>query len=345
MKPFKELSRRARLHRLRELAETALDIYGIKNVGLRFLQYHENSIYRVDLPRRHARAANGLYLPDRCLLRVHAMGDADTIASELTWLSALNREAGLPVPAPVATAEGQLLATVVTPNMPNGRVVSLMRWLDGRKIQEGLRPHHLAALGKVVAQLHEFAAGWRPPKGFSRFTWDWDSQLGGSMFERSREELVTSMPRKFQEPFEIVSQKAKRAMKSLGTGADAFGMIHADLYPENVLYKNGRACPIDFEDCGYGYWMWDIAVAVCKWGWNEDWERMRDAFHAGYEQVRALPEKQWKQLDLFVATQFATMLFWASEFLKHDPMRKDVYIPWRNESGENLLRYFKRGGG
>jgi Ser/Thr protein kinase RdoA (MazF antagonist) len=205
-----------------------------------------------------------------------------------------------------------------------------------------LRPSHLTALGSAVAQLHEFAAHWKPPKRFTRFTWDWGSILGGSMFEHPREELVATMPRKFQEPFEVVSREAKRVMKSLGKNADAFGMIHADLYPENVLYQDGRACPIDFEDCGYGYWMWDIAVALCEWAWTENWERMRDAFYEGYARVRALPEKQWKQLDLFVAIQFAAMLLWSSEFLKHDPARKDEYTPWRIDSGEKLLRYFKR---
>jgi Ser/Thr protein kinase RdoA (MazF antagonist) len=342
MKPYKELSRRGRLRRLREVAELALDTYGIKDAELKFLQYTQNGIYRVNLPASQAPDANSPYLPDRYVLRIHAMGDADAIASELTWLAALNHEAGLPVPAPVPAPDGKLLATIFTPGMPLGRVVSLMRWLDGQKIQKGLHPHHLTALGRVVAQLHEFAAGWQPPTGFSRFVWDWNSQLGGSMFKHSREELVASMPSKFQEPFEIVSQKTKRVMKSLGKGPDAFGMIHADLYPENFLFNNGKAYPIDFEDCGFGYWMWDIAVALCKWAWNDDWERMRDAFHEGYAQVRTLPEKQWKQLDLFVATQFATMTLWSSDFLMSDPMRKDVYESWRNENGKNLLRYFER---
>jgi Ser/Thr protein kinase RdoA (MazF antagonist) len=332
------------LRRLRELAETALNAYGVKKAGLRFLQYGENAIYRVDLPRSRARTVNSPYLPNRYVLRLHAMQDADAIASELTWLAALNQEAGLPVPAPVATPDGKLLATIVTPGMPQGRVVSLMRWLDGRKIQKGLHPHHLTALGQMVAQLHEFAAGWQPPAGFSRFVWDWNSQLGGSMFKHSREELVASMPSKYKEPFEIVSQKIKRVMKSLGKESDAFGMIHADLYPENFLFKDGKAYPIDFEDCGFGYWVWDIAIALCKWAWNEEWDRMRDAFHEGYSQVRTLPDKQWKQLDLFVATQFATMVLWESEFIKNDPRRQAEYAAWRIKNGDNLLRYFERGG-
>ena len=341
MKPFRELSRRARLYQARILAQTALAAYGLPQAHLAFIQYGENIIYRVDLPGPLAAEA-GPYHPNRCVLRIHAMGDPEAVASELTWLAALNREAGLPVPAPVPTPEGHLVAEIFTPGFPKGRVVSLMRWLDGRKIQKGLRPAHLTALGKVVAQMHNFAATWQPPPEFTRPTWDWEAQLGGSDFEHSLDELVASMPEHFREPFEQVSQAARAAMEALGKGPDAFGLIHADLYPENVLYKGGRACPIDFEDCGYGYWIWDIAVALCKWAWNDDWERMRDAFYAGYAQIRSLPAAQWAQLDLFVATQFATMVLWSSAFLKHDPKRAAEYEPWRNNNGNQLLHYFER---
>jgi Ser/Thr protein kinase RdoA (MazF antagonist) len=131
-------------------------------------------------------------------------------------------------------------------------------------------------------------------------------------------------------------------MESIGKGADAYGMIHADLYPENVLFKAGKAFPIDFEDCGYGYWMWDIAIALSEWAWGKDWERMRDAFWEGYTQIRTLPKTQWTQLDLFVATQFATMVLWSSALLMNDPKRVAEYVPWREDNGNKLLGYFKR---
>jgi len=225
------------------------------------------------------------------------------------------------------TPDGKNLITITTPGMPKGRVVSLMRWLDGRRLHNGLRPRHLNALGKVVAQMHNFSADWQPPAGFTRPDWNWDSQLGGSMFRHSLEEVVASIPANFQQPFLVISQEAKRVMESIGRGPDAYGMIHDDLYPENVLFKDGKAFPIDFEDCGYGYWMWDIAVALCEWAWGKEWERMRDAFREGYAQIRTLPETQWAQLDLFVATQFATMVLWSSAFLKNDPKRVAEYEP------------------
>jgi len=269
MKPFRDLTRRSRLYRLRELAKEALKAYEIDETRLSFIQYFENIIYRVDTPdlANQSSEANP-YLPNRYLLRIHAMGDTEAIGSELTWLAALSQEAGLCVPAPIPTADGKLLATIFTPGMPKGRVVSLMRWLDGRRILKGLRPKHLTALGKAVAQMHTFSAGWHPPRGFTRPNWDWEAQLGGCMFEHPLEELVESMPVKFREPFQIISREAKQVMAALGKDADAYGLIHADLYPENILYKAGKAYPIDFEDCGFGYWMWDNAVALCQWAWG-----------------------------------------------------------------------------
>jgi Ser/Thr protein kinase RdoA (MazF antagonist) len=194
----------------------------------------------------------------------------------------------------------------------------------------------------LVAQLHEFSSTWQPPDNFSRPTWDWDAQLGGRLFDVGLDELIDSMPRQFQEPFKVVSQKTKNAMEKLGQGADAFGLIHADLYPENILNLAGQAMPIDFEDCGYSYWIWDIAVALCTWAWEEHWSAMREAFHQGYQAVRRLPEEQWDLLDIFIAAQNATMLLWASGFLQHDPKRADEYIPWREDSGKRLLRFFQR---
>jgi len=343
MKTFLELSRRQRLFRLRKLAQTALDLYGLGEARLRFIQYFENIIYRLDVPGAgEDRNAFDPYYPGRYLLRIHASGDTDAIASELTWLTALNRDAGIPVPAPVMTMDGRLMAIASIPDIPGGRAVSLMLWLDGRRPRKGMQPKQLHALGQVVAQMHTFAAGWEIPAGFKRPKWNWDALLGGSMFKTPLADVVATIPAKFRQPYTEVAQEAKRVMGALGEGADAFGMIHGDLYPENVLFKGGKAFLIDFEDCGYGHWMMDIAVALCEWAWDKDWVRMRDAFQSGYSQVRSLPDSQWAELDLFIATQFAALVLWSSAMLIKDPKREAEYVPWREKVGTQLLGFFKR---
>ena len=339
---WRELSRRERLFRFREMANIAIQAYGLVDASLHLLQYGENVIYRVDLPSRSTHANDLIYHPDRYTLRLHAWDEREYIHSEMIWLEALVKEAGLPVPAPVRTVDGDFVIKIASENIPQGRCVTLLRWLNGRKLNKGLRPRHINALGRLVAQLHEFSSTWQPPENFSRPTWDWEAQLGGRLFDVGLDELIDSMPTQFQEPFRIVSQKTKNAMEKLGQRADAFGLIHADLYPENILYHAGQAMPIDFEDCGYSYWIWDIAVALCTWAWEQHWPAMWEAFYQGYQAVRRLPEEHWDLLDIFIAAQNATMLLWASAFLKHDPKRADEYTPWREDSGKRLLRFFQR---
>ena len=111
------------------------------------------------------------------MLRILSSGNREAADSELTWLAALSQEAGLPVPQPVPTLDGRLWNVVTTPGVPQGKIVSLMRWLDGRKLTQGLRPSHFRAWGQMMARMHQFAAGWQPPEGFARPHWDWHGRV------------------------------------------------------------------------------------------------------------------------------------------------------------------------
>jgi Ser/Thr protein kinase RdoA (MazF antagonist) len=340
MKPYNKLTRVGRLRRLRRLAQAALEAYGLTGARLTFLQYEGNVIYRVDIPGSTPDANElGSYINNRYVLRILTTSDLQAVSSELTWLAALSQDAGLPVPEPIPTLDGKLLTTITIPDVPQGKIVSIMRWIDGHRLTKGFRPHHLQAWGQMVARLHKFAANWQPPKGFTRPHWDWAGQLGGRDFRYPVDELLASMPRRLQEPFQIVSQQTKKVMQDLGKRPDVYGMIHSDMYPENILFKAGKVFPIDFEDCGFGYWMWDVAVALCYWPWTEDWYWMRDAFLDGYAQIRTLPESQLVHLDLFMAAQYATMVLWASMFIKNDPAMRAEYEKWRDREGNKLLRY------
>jgi Ser/Thr protein kinase RdoA (MazF antagonist) len=343
VKPYDELTRLGQLRRIRQLAGAALDAYGLRGARLTFLRYFANITYRVDVPGPvPLQDSSSPYLPNRYLLRVLLSNHWEYAKGEMTWLRALSREAALPVPEPVPTPTGELLTRITTPGVPGGRIVSLMRWVDGRRRTTKLRPRHFRAWGRLVARLHAFAAGWQPPEGFERFVWDWEGLLGGRGFGHTVEELVGSMPEHLQEPFQMVSSETRTVMESLGRGPDAYGIVHGDMYPDNVLFKAGEVFPIDFEDCGFGYWLWDIAVALSQQPWTESWYRQRDAFLEGYAQIHMLPESQLGHLDLFMAADYATGVLWASSFIQDDPARRAEHEAWRDENGVMLLRYLEQ---
>lgn len=342
MKPYSELTRLGRLRRIRKLAEAALEAYGIAEARLTFLRYFANITYRIDLPGSLAHSDHpSPYVHNRYLLRVLLSSHWEYARGEMTWLAALSEEGGLPVPAPVPTLDGELLVRISTPGVPEARIVSLMRWVAGRRFTTGYSPRHFQAWGRLVGQLHAFAAGWQPPEGFERFIWDWEGLLGGRGFSNTVEELVASMPARLQEPFQVVSQEAKTVMEALGKGPDAYGMVHGDMYPENILFKRGEVIPIDFEDCGFSYWLWDIAIALSPQPWTEAWFCQRDSFLEGYTQVFPLPDSQLMHLNLFIAAQYATGVLWASQFILDDPAMHIEHEAWREENAAMLLRYFE----
>jgi Ser/Thr protein kinase RdoA (MazF antagonist) len=259
----------------------------------------------------------------------------------MTWLAALSGEGGLPVPAPVPALDGKLVLSIATPGIPDGRIVSLMRWIDGHPFTRRMQSTHAKAWGRMVGRLHAFAATWKPPEGFDRFLWDWEGLLGGRGMSCGVDELVSSMPTHLREPFQSISRDAREVMASLGRTPEAFGLIHTDMYPGNVLFKDGEVFPIDFEDCGFGYWLWDIAVPLEAEPWTDAWRRRRDDFLDGYLPVHPLPDSQLQHLDLFLAMDYATSVLWAASFIHDDPSRQDEYVAWMNENGEKLLRYFE----
>ena len=235
-----------------------------------------------------------------------------------------------------------LLTRITTPGIPKGRIVSLMRWIDGRKPQPNLSLQHFQSWGAMVAKLHAFAAEWTPPEGFKRYIWDWEGLLGGRSFRYPVDELISDMPAHLQEPFRATSAQVKAAMDVLGNGPDAYGMVHGDMYPDNILIKDGTILPIDFEDCGFGYWLWDIAIALEDLPWTETWKRRRDAFLDGYSRFHSLPDSQLKHLDTFMAANYATVLVWSAHVIRDEPNRRDEHEAWRNEFSAGLLQYFQR---
>ncbi len=61
---------------------------------------------------------------------------------------------------------------------------------------------------------------------------------------------------------EAAIETVRVATRELGAQPDTFGLIHADLHQENYLFHGGMARAIDFDDCGWGFYLYDLAVTL-----------------------------------------------------------------------------------
>lgn len=317
MKPYNELTRLGRLRRMRQLAEAALEEYGLGGAPLVFHVQAGNTLYRVyDPDPQAARSNDDLFEPGQYLLRIYQPGwqTPEAIELELAWLAAMRQEAGLPVPEPIPRLDGGLLTRIATSGIPESRSCSLLRWVKGRLLPNYGQPEHSRAQGRLMARMHNFTQQWQQhlPPGKSKRHYDWDG-----LFMNDPEIGLPSgksweyLPPDWVEPFEAVARQFRQLMEAWGTGPEVYGLIHADMGADaNLLYWHGQPRPIDFDGSGFGYWMYDLATAVAHRIGTPDYIRSWEALFAGYTAHRSLPEAQFGQLDLFMAAFYVYYILW-----------------------------------
>jgi Ser/Thr protein kinase RdoA (MazF antagonist) len=99
-------------------------------------------------------------------------------------------------------------------------------------------------------------------------------------------------------------------MRQLGEAPDVFGLIHADAHLDNVLFNGPEARLIDFDDCGFGYRIYDVAVALWELRHRDDFSGFKEAFVRGYSEHRPLPIEQLRHLDAFIAAREVAFGLW-----------------------------------
>jgi Ser/Thr protein kinase RdoA (MazF antagonist) len=290
-------SRRAQVARIRPLALAALREYPMPPGRLVFVSHGENTTFRLD----------GSYL-----VRVHRPQrhgrDADpsaAIRSELDWLVAIRADTDVEVPVPVSARDGR---TVVE---TGGRMVSVLRWMAGRLHENTIRPVQLRRLGVVLATLHRHAAAWTPPAGFTRIRWDYETFFGDVMVYGGipASGVWELLPADTRRAFDRVAER-------MAGRFDELCLVHADLHPGNVLFHQGRARPIDFDDCGFAPLRYDVGVALWELRHRPDYDAYRAAFLAGYRSVRPLEPDG---IDDFIALREVAFGLWYAGNAQVDP--------------------------
>ncbi|MFN2286489.1 MAG: phosphotransferase enzyme family protein [Anaerolineae bacterium] len=346
MKPYHELTRLGRIRRMRRLAEAALTAFGIAEARFKLLRQAGNTLFRVYTPVLGDKTAGELFEPGQYMLRVHEPGyqEPEAIELELAWLSAMRQDADLPVPEPVPTLDGHLLLPVSMPGIPQTRNCSLLRWVKGYSVHHRCQPYHLRAQGRLLARLHNFAAQWHPPEGSIKRQFDWDglfqNDVGSGMPNAEAWALLSPV---HQEAFDFVAQRVREVMDVWGKGPDVYGLIHGDLgIDANLLFWRREPRAIDFDDSGFGYWIFDLAVGL-DFCWDDAvFPRYQEALLNGYTELRILPKEQVEQLELFLAALQVYWNLWATGGTHLYPDLYQYFDERIAHTAERVVHYARR---
>lgn len=292
---------------LQKLAQKSLDAWGLQG-ELSLIKHRENAVYCVQ-------KADG----ERFALRVHRANyhsDA-SLESELTWMRALDA-AGIGVPTPIATLNGQNFVSVSVEDLPEPRQVDLLAWVDGEQIGSvedglgddvGVIEHIYSEIGRVAAKVHNQAVSWEVPAEYERHAWDIDGLLGENPFWGPFWELEALTEEQRGLILEA-REKIREGLTAFGQGAEDYSMIHADFVPENFLVDGDKVSIIDFDDAGFGWHLFEIATALYFIQGDPSYEIARDALIQGYREFRPLSDEKLASLPLFMAARSLTYLGW-----------------------------------
>lgn len=278
-----------------EVVAKALALWGMEGAAHRLAAARENAVYEVQTGQ------------SRYALRIHRQGyrSEAELQSELNWMAAACA-GGISAPAPIRAKDGAYLHQI------DGVSVDLLTWLSGTTLKDALptlspadRGTVFFDLGRDMARLHQVSDDWQPPPGFTRPRWDRDGLLGPApLWDRFWEN--PDLADADRHLFETFRAAARARLDALEPSLD-FGLIHADLVPDNVLVDGATLRMIDFDDGGFGYRLFDIATALLKHVAAADYPQLSARLIEGYHTVRPLDVSE---LDLFRALRAVTYVGW-----------------------------------
>lgn len=273
------------------------------------------------------RCARGVFF-----VRVNEGKTADEVAYEGRLVEALSA-AGIPAPVPLAVVVGdteaggagvQRFATVGT------HLISVFAWVAGGHLDRGAVTADAARqVGGLLARLHLVAEGLGP--GFDRagiYTFEAIAQRCDDLSDHPDTSLAPSLAILGEERRYLAQHLAARA-------ALPGGVIHGDLFRDNVLFEGDRlAAVIDFEQAALGSFAYDLAVAINAWCFDDSFApALVSAMVAGYQEVRPLTEIE--RAGLGREGRAAAWRFAVTRIT-------DVYLRGRHSPEKDYGRYIRR---
>jgi homoserine kinase type II len=161
---------------------------------------------------------------------------------------------GVPCPTPVHARDGAVLRRLC------GRPAAVVSFLDGvspRRVQAG----HCAALGRALAQLHLAGAGFPMVRPNALSVSGWRPLFDACRAHADR--VLIGLEAEIDRELAAIEQDWPQDLPR--------GVIHADLFPDNVFFQGERLTGIiDFYFACVDIIAYDLAICLNAWCFEPD---------------------------------------------------------------------------
>lgn len=296
------------LEHLAELAHEALGLWDIPDgATARLINVSENATYLVE--------ADGGF---RAILRIHReeYHTERAIECELAWIAALKEAKAVITPDYYVGRNGKVIQKAGIETLKNPRYMVLFEFVEGTQPDEtGDLVGPFEELGAIAARTHLHSRGWQRPERFERLVWNVDTVLGDKPTWGNWRDAPGVTP-EIRETLEAVEARVRERLAAFGMESDRYGLVHADMRLANLLRDGNGTRLIDFDDCGFSWFMYDFATGISFMEDDPRVPELKAAWIRGYEQVAPLSDADKAEIDTMVMLRRLALLAWIGSHIE-----------------------------
>ena len=124
---------------------------------------------------------------------------------------------------------------------------------------------------------------------------------------------------------------------------ERFGLTHADIRLANLLIEGTHTKVIDFDDCGFSWYFYDLGTALSFIEHRPDVPALVDAWVKGYRRVAPLAAAEAAELPTFIMLRRLLLVAWIGSHAETD-LAKSLGEPYTEGSCHLAEAYLSKFG-
>jgi len=192
-------------------------------------------------------------------------------------------------------------------------------------------------LGETTAYLHRQTEIWNGTKKLNRIDWTFDNIIGKTP-KWGDWRKFPDMTQEAQAYLEEIVQIIEKRLMRYGKNENNYGLIHADLRLANLLIEGEQIKVIDFDDCGFGWHLHDLASALSFIEEKPIVPKLVNAWLSGYKKVLPFTDTDFEEIDTFIMMRRLQLTAWLGSHQQSGPVA-ELSIGWMNGTLELAERY------
>jgi Ser/Thr protein kinase RdoA (MazF antagonist) len=262
----------------------------------------------------------------------------DLIRGEVDWINTL-ADGGVSVARAIPSAQDNLVELIDDGQGGSFLATAFVKAPGRRPWEVGWTPERYERYGALLGKMHTIAETYQVPNpAWKRPEWD------GSNTEWGRW-LPASEALAFQKYLDVSAY-----IHSLPKEKTSYGLIHQDAHQSNFFMdEDGLLTLFDFDDCGYSWFMNDIAIVLFYISIEQEdplefTQMFMPHFLRGYRQFHALDANWLKEIPVFLKLRelelYAVMYrdfdvnnidnAWCARFMQGRKAKIDADVPFIN---------------